>query len=294
MQRRNFIKSTAFTAFSISAFGAINWNGTRFEGDSPTTTDILGPFYRPNAPMRTNLRVPGTQATPIVLKGVITKEDGRTPVANALVEIWHCDEHQVYDNATDNYNYRGSQKTKADGKYGFKSILPVPYKADPDSEASWRPAHIHMRVSVPGQQDLVTQVYFKGGKYVDTDTWASAPQSANRVLEVRATPSGESEIIFNVVLRKEYALEQKVYDRICGLYDMGKDHTVEFIQQDDALHMKHNGQLSSALSYIGNNTFQEGDRFVKAAFTLNQDGSVEVVIGEDERMWKGKKYLKYS
>ena len=206
MQRRIFIKNSSLTVLSISSFGSLNWNGKIFEGDTPTTTDILGPFYRPGAPLRTSLRVTNSNGTPIVLKGNIFKEDGKTPVTNALVEIWHCDENQVYDNTSDEYKYRGGQKTKGDGKYEFKSILPVPYKADPKDESSWRPAHINMRVSMPNQQDLITQLYFKDGKYVDTDKWASSPQAVNRILNISKNKLGESEIIFNVIMSRKFLL----------------------------------------------------------------------------------------
>ncbi len=47
MKRRTFVKNSTLTAFSIAAFGAIHWNGKIFEGDTITTSDILGPFYRP-------------------------------------------------------------------------------------------------------------------------------------------------------------------------------------------------------------------------------------------------------
>ena len=132
MQRRTFIKNSTLTVISVSAFGVLNWNGKNFESDTPTTTDILGPFYRPGSPIRTSLRLAKSHGTPIVLKSYIFKENGKTPINNALVEIWHCDENQVYDNTSDEYKYRGGQRTKADGKYEFKSILPVPYKAAPN------------------------------------------------------------------------------------------------------------------------------------------------------------------
>ena len=111
MKRRTFIKNSSLAAFSISTFGGLNRNGENFEGDTPTTTDILGPFYRPGSPLRTNLRHPNSNGNPIVLKGTVLKEDGKTPIHNALVEIWHCDEHEVYDNTSDEYKYRGGQKT---------------------------------------------------------------------------------------------------------------------------------------------------------------------------------------
>jgi protocatechuate 3,4-dioxygenase beta subunit len=297
MQRRAFIKNSTLTVISVSAFGALNWNGKYFEGDTPTTTDILGPFYRPGAPLRTNLRLTGSNGTPIVLKGKIFREDAKTPVNNALVEIWHCDEHELYDNTSDQYNYRGGQRTKKDGSYEFKSILPVPYKAVPDNEATWRPAHIHMRVSVPDQQDLITQIYFKGGKYVDTDRWASAPQAVNRILTVRKNNSGESEIIFNVIMSKEIPLDKNVYDKLTGLYDVGDHNFIEFSKNDDLLFMKQNGQLVASLKYIGNNRFEGGEGYPKASFEIQKDGTVKVAVVTEiptAKTYHGTKYLKYG
>jgi protocatechuate 3,4-dioxygenase beta subunit len=295
MQRRTFIKNSTLTVISISAFGGLNWNGKNFEGDTPTTTDILGPFYRPGSPIRKNLRLPKSNGTPIVLKGHIFKENGKTPINNALVEIWHCDENEVYDNTSDEYKYRGGQRTKADGTYEFKSILPVPYKAAPNDETSWRPAHIHMRVSVPNQQDLITQIYFKGGKYTETDKWASDPKAVNRILNISKNNSGESEIIFNVIMSKEIPLDKKVYDKITGLYDMGDNNFVEFIKNDDLLFMKQNGQLRASLKYIGNNKFEGGIGYPKATFDLQINGSVKVVVERTEALtYTGIKYLKYN
>ncbi|MDN3657030.1 hypothetical protein QWZ08_15380 [Ferruginibacter paludis] len=295
MQRRTFIKHSSLTALSISAFGSLFWNGKNYEGDTPTTTDILGPFYRPGAPLKTNLILRGSKGTPVVLKGSIFKEDGKTPVSNALVEIWHCDENEVYDNTSEAYHYRGGQKTTTDGKYAFTTILPVPYKADPKDESSWRPAHIHMRVSVPGQQDLITQIYFKGGKYVETDKWASAPQAVNRILDIATNKAGQSEVVFNVTMRKEIPLDKKVYEKVTGLFDIGDNNTVEFIKNDDLLFMKSNGQLRAALKYIGNNTFEAGIGYPKATFELQKDGTVKVAIQRtiDKTMY-GTKVLKYN
>ena len=295
MERRTFIKNSTLTVISISAFGGLNWNGKNFEGDTPTTTDILGPFYRPGSPIRTSLRLPNSNGTPIILKGYIFKEDGKSPINNALVEIWHCDEREFYDNASDEYKYRGGQRTKEDGKYEFKSILPVPYKADPKDESSWRPAHIHMRVSVPNQQDLITQLYFKDGKYVDTDKWASDPKAVNRILTISKNNLGEREIIFNVIMSKEIPLDKKVYDKITGLYDVGDNNFYEFIKNDDLLFMKQNGQLRASLKYIGNNTFEGGIGFPKVTFELQKDGGVKVVIVRTATLTlNGVKYLKYK
>ena len=295
MHRRSFVKNSSLTVLSVSVFGGLNWNGKSFEGNTPTTTDILGPFYRPGAPLRTNLILPNSKGTPVVLRGTIFKEDGKTPINNALVEIWHCDENEIYDNASDEYKYRGGQKTKRDGKYAFTSILPVPYKADPKDESSWRPAHIHLRVSVPNQQDLITQIYFKGGKYVETDKWASFPKAVNRILNISENKSGESEVVFNVIMGKAIPLDEKVYDKVTGLFDVGDNNFIEFIKNDDLLFMKQNGQLRASLKYLGNNSFEGGIGYPIAIFELQKDGPVKVVVQRtaDKKLY-GTKVLKYK
>lgn len=293
MKRRTFIEKSSLMAMSISALGAIHWNGKSFVGDSPTTTDILGPFYRPGAPMRSDIIPPNSKGSPMNLSGTIFKEDGKTPLGNVLVEIWQCDENEYYDNISDSYLFRGAVKTEKNGKYEFKTIVPVPYKADPNDEASWRPAHIHMRVSVADQQDLITQIYFKGNKYNDTDTWASSAQAVNRILAITKNAAGGNAVIFDVVLNKEFPLDKEVYNKITGIYRMDDKSTLEFTKSDDLLNMKWNGQLVESLKYIGNNTFEGGSGFPKVKFELLTKGGSKAVVTEGGETHSGEKYLKY-
>ncbi len=294
MKRRMFIKNSSLTALSVSVFGSIHWNGRSFVGDTPTTTDILGPFYRPGAPMRSDIIPPASKGSPMNLSGTIFKEDGKTPLNNVLIEIWQCDENEHYDNTSDSYLFRGAIKTGKNGKYAFKTIVPVPYKADPNDEASWRPAHVHMRVSVAEQQDLVTQIYFKGDKYNDTDTSASSPQAVNRILNIVKNESGENTVTFDVVMSKEFPLDKEVYHKITGLYQMDSGNTIEFIKNDDLLFLKRNGQLVASLKYIGNNTFEAGIGFPKVTFELLGKGGTKVVVATQNKTYTGEKFLKYS
>jgi protocatechuate 3,4-dioxygenase beta subunit len=293
MKRRTFIKQSSLTALSVSAFGAVQWNGKRFIGDSPTTTDILGPFYRPGAPMRNNIIPAKSKGNPLNLKGIIFKDDGETPVDNALVEIWQCDENEYYDNISDSYLFRGALKTLRNGKYEFKTIIPVPYKADPSDDSSWRPAHIHMRVSVSNQQDLITQIYFKGDKYVDKDKWSSSQQAAERILTITKNSEGESEVTFDVVMSKEFPLDQEVYKKIAGLYKVNKD-IVEFKKMDDLLFVKLNGQFVSSIKYVGENTFEEKIQQLKVTFELLPNGGSKANINYGGQIMTGEKFLKYG
>jgi len=87
MKRRSFIRDSSLIAFSIGVFGKIKWDGKAFVGEDPTTTDILGPFYRPGAPFRADLVQTGTKGEILHFSGTILGKDGKAAVKNALVEI---------------------------------------------------------------------------------------------------------------------------------------------------------------------------------------------------------------
>src|SRR5438309_3799866 len=133
MHRRTFIKDTGKLAVAISVFGSIKLDNGQFVGDTPTTTDILGPYYRPGAPFRSNINPPGFSGELLHFSGTIFKEDGRTPFENALIEIWQCDANQHYDNTSEDYRYRGAQRTDSKGKYSFITTQPVPYPLEEGS-----------------------------------------------------------------------------------------------------------------------------------------------------------------
>ncbi len=297
MNRRSFVKNSSLTAISIAAFGSLQWNGKSFEGDTETTSDVLGPFYRPGAPMRHNLVVAGTKAATLQLSGTVFGKDGKTPLSNVLVEIWHCDENEVYDNASDEYRYRGSAQTGKDGRYSFKTIIPVPYKDGDD----WRPAHIHMRISSADHQDLITQIYFKGQPHIDTDPSASARQSANRILDIRKSSANESAVKFDIVMGKTLRLDDAAYKKITGLYKLNQG-MAEFTREDDLLVMKLNGQLLEGMTFRGNNTFEGGLGFNRAQFAFSMEGETKVSItlwdmGPVKKFletYEGVKYLKYG
>ena len=58
MKRRKFIRDSSLLALTVGVFGKIKWDGQAYVGEDPTTTDILGPFYRPGAPFRPTLFKP--------------------------------------------------------------------------------------------------------------------------------------------------------------------------------------------------------------------------------------------
>ncbi|HWR73774.1 MAG TPA: intradiol ring-cleavage dioxygenase [Nitrospirota bacterium] len=112
---------------------------------TPTEPDMLGPFYKPGAPMRSSV------GKGYVLKGTVRSAKDCTPVPRAVIEFWLAGPEGVYDDA-----HRATVVADASGSYWFESSLPKPYYG--------RPPHIHIRVSATVFRTLVTQHYPEAGK----------------------------------------------------------------------------------------------------------------------------------
>ncbi|MFT4662185.1 MAG: catechol 1,2-dioxygenase [Patiriisocius sp.] len=181
MNRKNFLLNGTFSAFSLSAIGQVksNENGT-FSGGCETTNDILGPFYRNDAPLRQDLTFSGLKGNHISIQGRVLESDCTTPIENALVEIWHCDTEGTYDNESENFLHRASWRSGKEGEYSFKTIIPGKYL----NGQLYRPSHIHFRVSAKGTKELISQIYFKGDPNIAEDPWASQEMAQHRILEI--------------------------------------------------------------------------------------------------------------
>ena len=201
MDRKKFIINSSLAAFALTTFGSIvkGANG-EFKGDCDTTNDILGPFYRPNAPNRTDLTYEGLAGTKIVLKGKVFKSDCTTIHKDALVEIWHCNSEGEYDNDTKEFRQRASLKTNDKGEYTFTTILPGKYL----NGELYRPSHIHYRVTEMSSKELISQIYFKGDPHIIKDPWASKDKAKHRILQI--TPEdikGNLTINFDIYLAEK-------------------------------------------------------------------------------------------
>lgn len=116
-----------------------------------TPRQTEGPFYTPDTPKRSSLIEPGSGAERLVLAGRVVDARCR-PVADALLDFWHCDEHGEYDNK--GFRYRGHQHADAEGRFRLETIFPALYPG--------RARHIHVKVQPPGGRILTTQLYFPG------------------------------------------------------------------------------------------------------------------------------------
>lgn len=116
-------------------------------GRTPSQTE--GPFYTARSPRRSSLVEPGSKAERLVLTGVVLSPQCK-PVANALLDFWHCDEAGEYDNQ--GFRYRGHVFADAQGRYRLDTIVPGEYPG--------RTRHIHAKLQTAGGRVLTTQLYF--------------------------------------------------------------------------------------------------------------------------------------
>lgn len=253
MHCRKFIKGAGMVAISIGAFGCIRWNEERFIGDSSNTTDILSPYYRPGAPFRQNLNPADFNGEVLHLSGAIYKEDG---------------------------------------KYHFTTAIPVTYPSDENPNIIC-PAHIHMCISAEDWQDLITQIYFKGDPYIESDPRTRSALSVNGILHIKKIRDNENEVLFDIVLKKGYVPEESVFHKLSGVYRMEDQSMMEFYRDGDFLFWEWNHIVRGGLSYSGHNTFTGQVNDTEAEFELQPKGNAKVQfrLSEEEKSgWKEQRF----
>jgi protocatechuate 3,4-dioxygenase beta subunit len=110
----------------------------------PTRPDMVGPFYKPDAPERASV------GQGYLLDGAVKSSKECSPIPQAKIEFWLTGPDGGYHD-----DYRATVYADAAGRYQFESSPPRPYYG--------RPPHIHIRVSAKGFQPLITQHYPKPG-----------------------------------------------------------------------------------------------------------------------------------
>ena len=112
---------------------------------------------------------------------------GCAPLANALVDVWHCDAVGSYSDITAGGNgnttgqnwLRGYQLTDSNGKVSFKSIYPGWYQG--------RTVHIHFKIrtdaGASGGTDFTSQLFFDDA--ISDAVFANAPYSTKGSRGVR-------------------------------------------------------------------------------------------------------------
>lgn len=114
------------------------------EDCKPTSPDMIGPFYKPGAPVRPKV------GKGYLLSGVVKSSKDCSPVNGAKIEFWLVNPDGEYSDS-----HRATVYSDKSGAYQFESNYPKPYFG--------RPPHIHIRISAQGFITLVTQHYPEKG-----------------------------------------------------------------------------------------------------------------------------------
>jgi protocatechuate 3,4-dioxygenase beta subunit len=171
----------------------------------PTTSDLEGPYYLPNAPNRTELASLSEPGQRLIIRGKVSAADCKTAIGGVLLDLWQADASGQYHNEDQNYKLRGQMRTDKNGVYEFASIVPGRYRQGD----GFRPAHIHFVVSHPHFKELTTQLYFEGDPYLspyDSCRQACGSDDPDRIIKlvpVRKQSKSWLEGRFDIVLRSD-------------------------------------------------------------------------------------------
>ena len=169
-------------SLGISSLVCLLNNGQN--GQTETTANLMGPFWRLESPRVENggsiLRSP-TAGVPIFVNAWVRDAAGR-PVAGAEVDVWHTSGEGFYENQDPeqaDMNLRGKLTTDAQGHIAFRSVKPGAYPIPltgpvgallrAQGRHNMRPAHIHFMINKPGYKTQFSQVYSSDDPYLDTD-----------------------------------------------------------------------------------------------------------------------------
>jgi catechol 1,2-dioxygenase len=196
LPRRRFIKQATICAVAVTLprLSACSEEVPGVDGRCKTTADILGPFYKADAPFHEDIIPGGNTSVPLIVEGKVFSHCDKA-LQNAVVEIWNADEAGAYDMSAA-FRFRGRYKTPAGGAYRFKTIIPGRYL----NGNAFRPSHIHFRITAPGHETLVSQIYFKDDPFIADDPWAGSPGASERILPFTKDANGMDSVTFNIYL----------------------------------------------------------------------------------------------
>ncbi|SEP83463.1 dioxygenase family protein [Piscibacillus halophilus] len=154
--------------------------------DKPgTEPSLLGPYYVEGAPiLEKPYKLPmreNEKGEKLKFSGTVKDVNGE-PLANTLVDMWQDDADGYYssfDSDAPPYNLRGRFYTDENGYFEVDTIVPIPYQiptAGPTGEFlkmidqhPYRPAHLHIMFKHKGYETLITQVFFEGDEWLESD-----------------------------------------------------------------------------------------------------------------------------
>jgi catechol 1,2-dioxygenase len=146
---------------------------------------LIGPFLRAGSPFRERGAADMSDDTPgarVRISGKVHDIDSKGPIEGAVLDIWQASNDGLYENQEESqpdYNLRGRYTTDENGTFEMVALMPTGYSVPTDGPVGEllrvserppiRPAHIHLIVSAPGYETLITQIFVKGDPEIEQD-----------------------------------------------------------------------------------------------------------------------------
>lgn len=203
--RRQFLKNASLVSLSVGFAPFISkvnaFSNLTLSDCNLTTLDYygIGPFYTANAPdiVAGQLWKDGDEGTILSLSGYVRNLNCEG-IANVEIDLWHADHAGDYDNS--GYSFRGKVYTDDEGYYQFETILPGKYL----NGSQYRPSHIHFKISAPGQDALITQLYFEGDSDIANDAAANISSgqydARERTIPLSDEVDGKVEGVWDIIV----------------------------------------------------------------------------------------------
>jgi len=169
-------------SLGVSTLVCLLNNGSN--GQTDTTANLLGPFWRLDSPRTENGGSIVRSATPgpeLFVTAHVKGPDGK-PVTDAEVDVWQSSTEGLYENQDPtqaDMNLRGKFTTDKNGDFAFRSILPAGYPIPitgpvgdllrAQGRHNMRPAHLHFLIFKHGFKTHISQVYVPEDPHIDTD-----------------------------------------------------------------------------------------------------------------------------
>jgi catechol 1,2-dioxygenase len=150
-----------------------------------TPSNVEGPFYVAGAAM---LEPPyvlpqrGEEPGDILFFSGSARSSAGELLGGVLLDIWQCDGSGQYSCIHPNIpdgNLRGRLLTDSNGRFEFRTIVPVPYEIPKHGatgmllaalgRSAFRPAHIHAKLTHVACRPMTTQIYFEDDPWLDAD-----------------------------------------------------------------------------------------------------------------------------
>ncbi len=169
-------------SLGVSSLVCLLNNGNK--GQTETTANLLGPFWRMNSPATQNgasiVRSP--TPGPAIFVNCTLKDTNGKPIEGAEVDVWHSSPEGFYEQQDPKQapmNLRGKFMTDAQGHFGFRSVKPAGYPIPINGPVgdlvragkrhNFRPAHLHFLIFKEGFKTLISQIYVNDDDRLETD-----------------------------------------------------------------------------------------------------------------------------